>query len=122
MADALTLASKRLTRRDLLRLGMAGTAVGLASGLALEGARPVHAADSQDGESCGQVEPGAGGRETWVIPSGSAIKVPPPPGQAATRTEIKQLVALAGARDAATLDQIDFLDRGLTPHRPGGYG
>lgn len=89
MADTLALTSKRLTRRDLLRLGMAGTAIGLASGFALEEARPVHAADSPGKEPCGQVEPGAGAWKTWVISSGSAIKVPPPPGQAATRAEIK---------------------------------
>ncbi|HEV2030309.1 MAG TPA: phosphatase PAP2 family protein [Candidatus Dormibacteraeota bacterium] len=117
MADTLALTSKRLTRRDLLRLGMAGTAIGLASGFALEEARPVHAADSPGKEPCGQVEPGAGAWKTWVISSGSAIKVPPPPGQAATRAEIKQLIALAGARDAATLDQIDFWNAGSPSYR-----
>ena len=119
MTDALALASKRLTRRDLLRLGMAGTALGLASGLVLEEARPARAAEKEgEGEaSCGQLEPGAGAWKTWVISSGSAINVPPPPGRAATRAEIKQLIELAGKRDAKVLDQIDFWNAGSPSYR-----
>ena len=61
MADALELGSKHLTRRDLLRLGMAGTAIGLTSGLLLDNVRTAHAADSEgDNRGCDQVEPGAG--------------------------------------------------------------
>jgi hypothetical protein len=118
MADALELGSKPLTRRDLLRLCMAGTAIGLTSGLLLENVRTVHAAGSEgENRGCDQVEPGAGAWKTWVIASGSAINVPPPPGQAATRAEIKQLIELAGKRDAKTLDQIDFWNAGSPSYR-----
>src|ERR1700674_2304754 len=117
MADALGFASKHLTRRDLLRLGMAGTAIGLAPGLVLAEAQAAHAAGLQVKKACGQVEPGAGAWKTWVISKGSAISVPPPPGRSATKAEIKQLIKLASARDAATLDQIDFWNAGSPSYR-----
>src|SRR5580700_3398133 len=36
-----------------------------------------------------QVEPGAGQWKTWVIASGSALRLPPPPDAATTATEIQ---------------------------------
>ncbi|HSS94729.1 MAG TPA: phosphatase PAP2 family protein [Candidatus Dormibacteraeota bacterium] len=115
MAHRLSVSSRNLTRRDLLRMGMAGAALGAAGSFALD-VRPVLAAET-DGESCGQIEPGAGAWKTWVIASGSAISVPPPPGKAATKAELKQLEALAAARSAAVLDAIDFWDAGSPVYR-----
>ena len=116
MTDTLESTSKSLSRRDLLRLGMAGTAVGLAGGLLLEGTRPAKAAES-NGQACGQIEPGAGDWKTWVISSGSAISVPPPPGEDGTRAELNQLRALAEGRNAAILDAIDFWNAGSPSYR-----
>jgi membrane-associated phospholipid phosphatase len=116
MTDALELASKSLSRRDLLRLGMAGAAVGLSGGLLLEGARPAQAAELKD-KSCAQIEPGAGAWRTWVISSGSSINVPPPPGAHASRAELKQLHTLASARSSAVLDKIDFWNAGSPVYR-----
>ena len=116
MTDTLSLASNHISRRDLLRLGMAGTAVGLAGGLLLEGTRSVRAAESE-GNRRSQTEPGAGSWKTWVIASGSAINVPPPPGAHATAAELRQLKALAAARSAAILDAIDFWNAGSPSYR-----
>ncbi|HEX6351310.1 MAG TPA: phosphatase PAP2 family protein [Candidatus Dormibacteraeota bacterium] len=116
MAPTLDLAPNAPSRRDLLRLGMAGTAAGLAGGFLLEGARPVLASE-RDGKRCGQVEPGAGSWKTWVIANGSAIGVPPPPGEEATRDELQQLKALAGARSAGIVDAIHFWDAGSPSYR-----
>src|ERR1700716_3018717 len=108
MATALRVASNRLNRRDVLRLGVLGTAVGFTGSLVLSDTEVAGAADSQDKGRCGLIEPGAGAWKTWVISSGSAVRGPPPPSQAATATEVRQLVALAGARDANALDSIRF--------------
>jgi membrane-associated phospholipid phosphatase len=110
------LASKSLSRRDLLRLGMVGSAMGLAGGLLLEGTRPAQAAELKD-KACSQIEPGAGAWRTWVISSGSGINVPPPPGAEASHAELKQLHALATARSAAVLDKIDFWNAGSPVYR-----
>ena len=36
-----------------------------------------------------QVEPGAGKWKTWVIPSGSAVRLPAPPNSQITATELQ---------------------------------
>src|SRR4030081_2921373 len=117
MATALGLASNRLNRRELLRLGMMGTAVGLTGSIVLSDTEVAGAAGSGDKGPCGLIEPGAGAWKTWVISSGSAIRVPPPPSQAATAAEIRQLVALAAARDPNALDSIRFWDAGSPTYR-----
>jgi membrane-associated phospholipid phosphatase len=116
MTDTLELASKRLSRRDLLRIGVAGTAVGLGGSLLLKEALPAKAAEA-DGKKCAQIEPGAGAWRTWVISSGSAINVPPPPGPSETRAELKQLQGLAASRSTAVLDAIDFWNAGSPVYR-----
>jgi membrane-associated phospholipid phosphatase len=116
MSDTLELASKRLSRRDVLRIGVAGTAVGLGGSLLLKETLPAKAAELKD-KNCAQIEPGAGAWRTWVISSGSAINVPPPPGTAETRAELGQLHALASARNAAVFDAIDFWNAGSPSYR-----
>ena len=50
----------------------------------------------------GGIEPGAGSWKPWVIPSGAAYRVPPPPGAAATRQELMELADLIGRNDTTT--------------------
>lgn len=90
--------------------------MGLGGSLLLKDALPAKAAES-DAKTCAQIEPGAGAWRTWVLSSGSAINVPPPPGASDTRAELKQLKALASARSAAVLDNIDFWNTGSPVYR-----
>jgi membrane-associated phospholipid phosphatase len=67
-----------------------------------------------------QVEPSAGNWKTWVLTSGSQLRVPPPPDQAASAAELQQLRALATRRDAAALDRVGFWDTGAPGYRWNG--
>jgi hypothetical protein len=51
------------------------------------------------------VEPLAGSWKTWVLSSGSELRLPAPPSRAATQAELQQLKELAAQR-AAAADQI----------------
>ena len=53
----------------------------------------AHAAALHDPQA--QVEPNVGQWETWVLKSGSELRLPAPPNRAATRQEIAELKALA---------------------------
>ena len=55
--------------------------------------------------SSAQIEPNAGKWKTWVLDSGDQLRLPAPPDEAATRTEIAQLKDIAKQRDAATLNR-----------------
>ncbi len=81
----------------------------LASSFAI--ALPVHA------QSTGPIEPGAGNWKPWVISSGKDYRVPPPPGAAETRHELKALAELVSHNDAATAQQIAFWDAGAPAYR-----
>src|SRR5690242_14157080 len=59
-----------------------------------------------------QVEPLAGRWKTWILTTGSQLRLPPPPDQAATAAELQELRTLATRRDAAALDRIGFWDSG----------
>jgi len=63
-----------------------------------------------------QTEPDAGKWKTWVLSSGNQLRLPPPPSEAETRTEIAQLKTLAKERDAATLSRTIWWNAG-----PPGY-
>jgi hypothetical protein len=58
----------------------------------------------------GPIEPRAGTWKTWVLKSGSELRLPPPPDTSATANEIQELRALAGRRDAAALERIRYWD------------
>src|SRR5262245_37982181 len=58
----------------------------------------------------GPIEPGAGGWRTWVLASGKELRLAPPPDAQATATELQELRALAGQRDAAALARIRYWD------------
>ena len=63
------------------------------------------------------VEPGAGAWKTWVLASGSELRLPPPPDREATTAEIAELQALAAQRDGAALDRIGYWDAGAPGYR-----
>ncbi|HEX8329006.1 MAG TPA: phosphatase PAP2 family protein [Hymenobacter sp.] len=64
-----------------------------------------------------QVEPAAGQWKTWVIPSGAAMAVAPPPSAKATRAEAQTVLALAQRRDTAAQRQIRYWDAGAPGYR-----
>jgi membrane-associated phospholipid phosphatase len=64
-----------------------------------------------------QVEPHAGGWKTWVIPSGSAFRLPAPPDDAGTAAEIQSVKNGIGERSLAALGQIRFWDAGAPGYR-----
>src|SRR6267378_32151 len=101
-----------INRREMLRLGLVGTAIGMGGTLLI--ARPIRADDGgpdSDG-ACKQVEPNAGSWKTWVLASGSDLRLPPPPSRAATQRELETLESLVNQRDVATRDRIKFWDAG----------
>jgi hypothetical protein len=56
------------------------------------------------------VEPRAGMSKTWVLKSGSELRLPPPPDATATTTEIQELRTLARRRDTAVIERIRYWD------------
>ena len=65
----------------------------------------------------GAVEPLAGTWKTWVLESGSQLRLPTPPDKGATKAEIDELMNLAKQRDSAALAQIDFWNSGPPVYR-----
>ncbi len=63
------------------------------------------------------IEPNAGSWKPWIIASGRDYRVPPPPGAAETRHELKALAELIGQNDEATAQQIAFWDAGAPSYR-----
>jgi membrane-associated phospholipid phosphatase len=64
-----------------------------------------------------QIEPNAGQWKTWVIGSGSALRLPAPPDAAGTAAEIQGLKESLAKRDQAALAQIHFWDAGAPGYR-----
>src|SRR5262245_34515696 len=67
-----------------------------------------------------QVEPLAGRWKTWVLTSGSQLRLSPPPNPAVTAAELQELRGLVARRDAAALDRIVFWDTGAPGYRWNG--
>jgi membrane-associated phospholipid phosphatase len=63
------------------------------------------------------VEPKAGTWKTWVLASGSELRLPPPPDAAATKAELAELKRLAAQRDAAALESIRYWNAGAPSYR-----
>src|SRR2546430_243247 len=63
------------------------------------------------------IEPGAGTWKTWVIPSGDALRLPPPPSGAQSRAELVELRNVT--RDAAAMDRVRYWDAGAPGMRWG---
>ena len=64
-----------------------------------------------------QIEPGAGTWKTYVIGSGTEIRVPPPPDRAGTAGEIAWLRSLPDDRNPVVRDQIRYWDAGAPSYR-----
>lgn len=63
------------------------------------------------------VEPKAGKWKTWIIPSGTAFRVPPPPGMPETRAELRKMHEMSTEVDAAKLAHIKHWDAGAPAYR-----
>jgi hypothetical protein len=68
-------------------------------------------------QGTGNIEPSAGAWTTWLLSSGSELRLPPPPGPAETRTELADVQALAAQRDGAASDRITYWDAGSPGYR-----
>ena len=64
-----------------------------------------------------QVEPNAGHWKTWVIPSGSALRLPAPPASDVTATELQWVKDCVNRRDQTTLNGIHYWDAGAPSYR-----
>ena len=64
-----------------------------------------------------RVEPDAGKWKTWLIPSGQAYRVPPPPDAAATRAELQWLKETTAGLDQAAVAQVRYWDAGAPVYR-----
>jgi membrane-associated phospholipid phosphatase len=63
------------------------------------------------------VEPRAGSWRTWVLKSGSELRLPPPPDAQVSAAEVRELKAQAARRDAAALERIRYWDFWSPAHR-----
>jgi len=77
----------------------------------------ILATSMMTGTLMAQVEPGAGQWKTWVIPSGSALRLPAPPDSEITATELRWVRECISQRDQATLAAIHFWDAGSPGYR-----
>ena len=109
--------SLEIDRRTALRM-LAAAPLGLAASASLirtaEASTPTRTLRAQS--LSGPVEPGAGSWKTWLLQSGSDLRLSPPPDESASRAEIEELRSLAAGRDAAR-DRISFWDAGAAPYR-----
>jgi membrane-associated phospholipid phosphatase len=64
-----------------------------------------------------QIEPEAGTWQTWVLESGSQLRLAAPPDAQQTQAELAALKELAGGRDQAALDQIAYWNTGPAVYR-----
>jgi membrane-associated phospholipid phosphatase len=64
-----------------------------------------------------RIEPDAGSWPTWLLASGSQFRLDAPPNEAATADEIAQLMAIAGERDEAAMQQITYWNAGSPSYR-----
>jgi len=69
------------------------------------------------GPPAGGIEPNAGNWRTWVISSGRDYRVPPPPGPAETRAELRSMATLISHNDASTAAAIEMWDAGSPAYR-----
>src|SRR5258706_5445141 len=65
----------------------------------------------------GQIEPNAGQWKTWIIPSGTAMRLAPPPADDASASELQAVKDSVNNRDQATLNAIHYWDAGAPAYR-----
>src|SRR5215467_10679810 len=70
-----------------------------------------------DARAQAQIEPNAGKWKTWIISSGKDYRVPPPPGDAATKDEIDWLRAQVAIKNSDVAAQVDYWDAGSPAYR-----
>jgi membrane-associated phospholipid phosphatase len=75
----------------------------------------MHAQDSIRGSA--SVEPHAGEWKTWIIPSGQAYRLPPPPGLTQTREELDTVRHAVVMVDQKTLERVKHWDAGSPAYR-----
>jgi hypothetical protein len=63
------------------------------------------------------IEPNAGSWKTWVISSAEDFRVPPPPDEAMTRSELEWLRGFVTLDDPQIAGQIQFWDAGAPSYR-----
>jgi membrane-associated phospholipid phosphatase len=63
------------------------------------------------------MESSAGKWKTWVLSSGSQLRIAAPPARKTTKAEIKELEMMESQRDAAAVDLINFWDAGPPSYR-----
>jgi PAP2 superfamily protein len=98
--------------RHLLRAASSLLLVAAVSGPVAADAAPNRLQPASD-----LIEPGAGAWTTWLLTSGSELRLPPPPSAADTRAELIQLQDLALERDGAALDRISYWDASAPSYR-----
>lgn len=64
-----------------------------------------------------QVEPDAGTWQTWVLASGSQLRLDAPPDEAVTAAEVSQLLEMAAERDESALNLITYWNSGPPSYR-----
>src|SRR5215468_1991419 len=64
-----------------------------------------------------QVEPNAGQWKTWIISSGSAMRLPAPPASDINATELQWVKDCVNRRDQTTLNGIHYWDAGAPAYR-----
>jgi hypothetical protein len=101
------MAHARLNRRALLRAGLAATAAVGAAAVPAVG-------QAWTAGSRGLIEPAAGAWKTWFLPSGSHLRLPPPPDSTG---ELSQVRGMVGRIDKERLDRIAYWDAGAPPYR-----
>jgi membrane-associated phospholipid phosphatase len=94
----------RVQRRALLKLGAAATVAAGAATLPVQGLGSPARATAQ---ASMQVEPAAGSWKTWVLASGSELRLPPP---ADAGSELGEVRAQAAQRTSRVLDRIGYWD------------
>src|SRR5438132_12093902 len=77
----------------------------------------ILSASMMTGTLMAQVESGAGKWKTWVIPSGSALRLPAPPDSEITTAELQWVRDCVSQRDQATLSTIRYWDAGSPGYR-----
>ena len=65
----------------------------------------------------GPIEPRAGTWKTWVLASGSELRLPAPPDAETTKAELAEIRSLAAKRDSAALTRIRYWDAGSPAYR-----
>jgi membrane-associated phospholipid phosphatase len=95
--------------RKVTTLLVIATAAAVLSNVPVRAENPLIAARN--------LEPNAGRWKTWVIPSGQALRVPPPPGMAETIAELRRLRFMTGEVDEARREQIKYWDAGAPVYR-----